>query len=75
MNILPFEYFGTALVSLFLTTARLGTALMITPFFGGPTGISAAGIPHRLDGYRVAFAHAASVADSRLPLRTLRRSA
>jgi type III secretion protein T len=43
MNILPFEYFGTALVSLFLATARLGTALMITPFFGGPTGISRRG--------------------------------
>lgn len=37
--ILPFEYFGSALVSLFLATARLGVALTIAPFFGGPTGL------------------------------------
>ena len=41
MNTLPqFEVFGSVLVSLFLATARLGTALMIVPFFGGPTGIA-----------------------------------
>jgi type III secretion protein T len=45
MNTLPpFEYFGSALVSLFLATARLGTTLMVTPFFGGPTGIARRGI-------------------------------
>ena len=43
MNLLPFEYYGSALVSLFLATARLGTALLITPFFGGPTGIARRG--------------------------------
>jgi type III secretion protein T len=37
--ILPFEYFGSALVALFLATARLGVALTIAPFFGGPTGL------------------------------------
>lgn len=35
----PFEYFGSALVALFLSTARLGVALTIVPFFGGPTGL------------------------------------
>ncbi len=44
MNTLPpFEVFGSALVSLFLATARLGTALMVVPFFGGPTGIARRG--------------------------------
>jgi type III secretion protein T len=35
----PFEYFGSVLVALFLSTARLGVALTVTPFFGGPTGL------------------------------------
>lgn len=35
----PFEYFAYGLVSLFLATARLGMALTIAPFFGGPTGL------------------------------------
>jgi type III secretion protein T len=35
----PFEYFGSALVALFLATARLGVALTLAPFFGGPTGL------------------------------------
>jgi len=44
MNTLPpFEVFGSALVSLFLATARLGTALMVGPFFGGPAGIARRG--------------------------------
>jgi type III secretion protein T len=42
--ILPFEYFGSALVSLFLATARLGVALTIAPFFGGPTGLPRRGV-------------------------------
>ena len=42
--ILPFEYFGSALVSLFLATARLGVALTIAPFFGGPTGLPRRGL-------------------------------
>jgi type III secretion protein T len=36
---LPFEYFATGLIALFLATARLGVALTIAPFFGGPTGL------------------------------------
>lgn len=38
-----FESFGAGLVALFLATARMGVALMITPFFGGPAGIARRG--------------------------------
>jgi type III secretion protein T len=38
-----FEAFGAGLISLFLATARLGVALLITPFFGGPTGLARRG--------------------------------
>lgn len=34
-----FEVYGTGLVAMFLATARFGTALLLVPFFGGPTGL------------------------------------
>jgi type III secretion protein T len=38
-----FEAFGVGMISMFLSTARIGVALLITPFFGGPTGLARRG--------------------------------
>jgi len=34
-----FENYGAGLIGLFLASARLGVAVVLTPYFGGPTGI------------------------------------